>query len=177
MAIDCSLKHVQHSSPVGSLITLLCHSLAVKGKALKWKLQMELTRFPQPQPLNDCTSQAEEGDSMLLGEGTLVSTATTALPILVFASAVYDATNSISENIPLTWGFSALEGNSLKLDADILLSASAEHNYIGKVAYSMILQSKQKLYESASTKKKGEELLITEQYIWSRQHLLWALNW
>lgn len=53
----------------------------------------------------------------------------------------------------------------MKLDADILLSASAEHNYIGKVAYSMILQSKQKLYEIASTKKKGEELLITEQYI------------
>lgn len=63
---------------------------------------MELTRFPQPQPLNVCTSQAEEGDSMLLGEGTLVSTATSALPILVFTSAVHDATNGVSANIPLT---------------------------------------------------------------------------
>lgn len=81
---------------------------------------MEL-RFPQPQPLNDCTSQAEEGDSMLLGEGTLVSTATSALPILVLPSAVHDTTNSVSENIPLKWDFSALEGNSLKPNEAILL--------------------------------------------------------
>lgn len=100
---------------------------------------------------------------MLLGEGTLVSTATSASPILVLASAVHDATDSASENIPL----SALEGNSLKLD-----SASTQHNYIGKVVHRIILQSKQKLYEIVSTEKKGEEVLIIEQHTGSSQHLL-----
>lgn len=56
-------------------------------------------------------------------------------------------------------------------------STSAEHNYIGKVVYRMILQSKQKLHEITSTERKGEEILIIEQHMGSSQHLLWALNW
>lgn len=51
-------------------------------------------------------------------------------------------------------------------------SAGAEHNFTGKVVYRIMLQSKQKLYEIASTKKKGEEVLIVEKHMGSGQHLL-----
>lgn len=51
-------------------------------------------------------------------------------------------------------------------------SAGAEHNCTRKVVYRVMLQSKQKLYEIASTEKKGEEVLIEEKHMGSGQHLL-----
>lgn len=51
-------------------------------------------------------------------------------------------------------------------------SAGAEHNCTRKVVYRVMLQSKQKLYEIASTEKKGEEVLIAEKHMGSSQHLL-----
>lgn len=51
-------------------------------------------------------------------------------------------------------------------------NASAEHSFIGKVVYRIMLQSKQKLHEIASTEKKGEEVLIIEKHMGSGQHLL-----
>lgn len=51
-------------------------------------------------------------------------------------------------------------------------SAGAEHNFTRKVVYRIMLQSKQKLYEIASTEKKGEEVLIIEKHMGSGQHLL-----
>lgn len=44
-------------------------------------------------------------------------------------------------------------------------SASTERDFIGKAVYNIMLQSKSKLHGTASTGKKSEEILITEQHM------------